>query len=88
MLRELQAFASFRDEGRVLSHLFGSAVPGRILDIFPGFDLRIDGYKLRIDGYKAAIAVASSGDIVAYFATPTMVKTLLKCGVSPKIPTE
>ena len=81
MFRELQASASFRNEGRVLSHLFGSAVPGRILDIFPGFDLRIDGY-------KAAIAVASSGDIVAYFATPTMVKTLLKCGVSPKIPTE
>jgi hypothetical protein len=36
--------------------------------------------------YNAASAVASSGDIVEYFATPTMVNTLLKCGVSPKIP--
>ena len=37
--------------------------------------------------YNLARADVSSGDNVAYFATPTMVNTLLKCGLSPKMPT-
>src|SRR5580692_4995923 len=45
-------------------------------------------HRARRIGYRTASAVASSGEIVAYFATPTMVNTLLKWGVRPKMPIE
>ena len=42
--------------------------------------------KPKCECYISASAEASFSEMVAYFATPTMVKTFLKCGVRPKTP--